>query len=68
MKPWNESYRTRQSWMSGRPSFRIRTEHLSGDVASVEVNLLGHDACFLQAIFDVETSPSDELPKLALRA
>jgi hypothetical protein len=68
MKPWNESYRTSHSWMSGGPSFRIRTEHLSGDVASVEVNLLGRDACFLQAIFDVATSPRGELPNLVLRA
>jgi len=68
MKPWNESYRTSRTWMSGRPSFRIQIEGIRGDVASVEVNLLGRDVCFLRAIFDIEPRDRGELPKLVPRS
>ena len=68
MKPWNESYRTSQSWMSsGRPSFRIQTDGIS-DVASVEVTFLAGDVCLLRAVFDSETWINRELPKLVLRS
>jgi hypothetical protein len=67
MKVWNDSYRTSQSWMSGGPSFRIRTEAMSENVASVEVNLLGREVCFLQAVFDVKPHDSDGLPSLSLK-
>ena len=68
MKVVNESYTHSQSWMVGGPSFRIRQDRLSTDVASVEVNLLGEDTCFLRAVFDVTQNVSGGLPTLSLRS
>lgn len=68
MKVWNETYTTRDNWMTGRPLFRIGQEGLSHDVASVSVSLLAEDTCLLQAEFDVEERRNNDLPKVVLRS
>jgi hypothetical protein len=66
-KLWNESYYHSESWMSGgMPSFRIRYEGIPGKVASVEINLLTHNTCILQAVFKVEDREEGKLPELTL--
>ncbi len=63
---WNESYTTRNSWMSGGPHFRIRDEGIPEEVASVEINLLSHSSCLLRASFEVKRPEVDKLPTLGL--
>jgi len=65
-KIWNESYNTRQSWMAGGPGFRIRDAEISGDVASIEVNLLVRDECLLRQVFNVSSGDHSQLPNLVL--
>jgi hypothetical protein len=66
-KIWNESYYHSDSWMNnGRPSFRIRHEGIPSKIASVEISLLTHNSCILQAVFRVEGREEDKLPTLTL--
>jgi hypothetical protein len=67
-KLWKESYTTEHSWMSGGPSFRIRDERISGQIASVEIRLLvGHSGtCVMQLVLKAEPYGADHLPKLEI--
>ncbi len=68
MKLWNESYYSRDSWMSGGPSFRLRDAGISAKIACVEMSLIAHDACLLRATFDVTPYDCGHLPDLVLRS
>ena len=67
-KLWNEEYHSETSWMAGGPVFQIRDEGMRGDVASVEVRLLDHNICILQAVFEVGSRIGGGLPELILRS
>jgi hypothetical protein len=67
-KLWNEEYHSETSWMAGGPVFQIRDEGMRGDVTSVEVRLLDHNICTLQAVFEVGSRIGGGLPELILRS
>lgn len=68
MKVWNEAHTPPRHFPTRGPIFLIRSEGISQNIASIEIELLAEDVCVAHAAFDVSPGPAGQLPTLVRRS
>jgi len=67
MKVWNEAHTPPRHFRT-REIFLVRSEGISQNIASIEIELLTEDVCVAHAEFDLSTNAAGQLPTLTRRS